>query len=715
LAHIRPEDGAQQSVLEHLRGTGALAEEFAGAFGAEEWARFCGLAHDIGKYSNAFQRHIGGEAMRVDHATAGAQMCVQLLGKAGWLPAYCVAGHHGGLPNGGNQSDPPAREAGRQSTLTTRLRLPVEDYSAYAAEVSLEGALHSPPLRPLGRQGFSLAFWVRMLFSCLVDADFLDTERFMRPGAARSGAQRIEALEALLDAQVRRFASPASALNRMRTEILHGCIAKAALPPGLFTLTVPTGGGKTISSLAFALKHARANGLRRVIYVIPYHSIIEQNARVFREILGDENVLEHHTSFDYDDWGSGLGEQYRLAAENWDMPLVVTTNVQFFESLFGNKTARCRKLHSIAGSVVIFDEAQMLPLPYLRPCVRAIAELCWNYRCSCVLCSATQPTLAPLFPRELPPARELCDNSRALYDAFRKTRLTLAGPLTNEELARQLRELPQALCIVSTRNHAQTLFQMLKDETGVFHLSTLMCPAHRSKVLETIRERLKARQPCRVISTSLVEAGVDLDFPVVYRALAGIDSLVQAAGRCNREKELDCGQVIVFEPEEAYVPKRAAFQRPREITRLLARQFDDLSAPEAIQTYFELLYQTDNLDAKEMVNRFEDGARSLCFPFAEAAQEFRLIEESTRSVLAPLDERARELAEQLRFGLRSRALLRRAQQYIVSVYPYEYEALLRCGALEPLDEALAVLADVLQYDPRQGLKVKFEEGKAIMP
>ena len=715
LAHVRKSDNEEQSVFAHLQGAAEQAQAFAAVFGADDMAKFCGLAHDIGKYSAAFQRRIRGGTNRTDHSTAGAKEAEKLLGgQTGTLLSYCIAGHHGGLPNGGARSDPEGDQ-----TLFSRLQKEVEDYSAFAQEIDLAGALPKspPPLTFYEGAGFTLSFWVRMLFSCLVDADFLDTERFMRPETQRPGDADIALLEELLARDLQKFANPTSDLNRLRTQILQNCVEKAQRPPGLFTLTVPTGGGKTRSSLAFALAHAKRHGLRRVIYVIPYTSIIEQNAKVFKDILGEGYVLEHHANFDFGDKGDERTAG-SLAAENWDMPVIVTTSVQFFESLFGNRTSRCRKLHNIAGSIIIFDEAQMIPLPFLRPCVRAIAELVGNYKCSAVLCTATQPALEPFFPKALPAAEEICGDPTALYDAFKKTRIEMIGALDDEALARRLEELDQVLCIVGTRKQAQSVFALLGEAEGIFHLSTLMCPAHRSAVLEKIRQRLKEKLPCRVISTSLIEAGVDVSFPVVYRALAGVDSLVQAAGRCNREKERDCGMVYVFEPEAKYVQQLPdSVKRPMEVTRSVAQRFGDLAAPEAIRTYFEELYPKENLDRENIVGRLEDGMkRRLSFPFKDISDAFKLIDDNTHAVIIPRDAEARAMIKQLQNGTRTRDLLRGVQRYTVSIYDREYAHLKQCGAVQALDEdeAISVLTDEQQYTQAMGLKLQFIEGKAII-
>lgn len=317
-------------------------------------------------------------------------------------------------------------------------------------------------LKPLESAGFSISFFVRMLFSCLVDADYLDTEAFVTDGAMeRGGYDGIETLRTrLMEHLQSRFYPPKNELNRKRCDILEACIREASSAPGLYSLTVPTGGGKTLASQAFALEHAKIHGLRRVIYVISYTSIVEQTAEKFAEVLGAPNVLEHHSGAEYDN----EEEQSRrhLAAENWDAPVIVTTNVQFFESLFAARTSRCRKLHNIVGSAIIFDEAQMLPLKYLKPCVRAIAELCHNYGCTAMLCSATQPALDGLFPKQIK-RTEIMRDLATLYEFFRRTHIVDIGAQDDEALAQRLRFHTQALCIVRTRKQAQNLYRLMED------------------------------------------------------------------------------------------------------------------------------------------------------------------------------------------------------------------------------------------------------------
>lgn len=694
-----------QPLKDHLVAVAEQAKSFASAFGAEEFGWIAGALHDAGKYSKDFQMRLEDPRLRVDHSTAGASIAAERYRSPGRVLAYAVAGHHGGIPDGG--------DVAAEGTLAYRISAqPIFDGSAYASEVELPPLPPKLSLRPqTGRVGFSIAFFTRMLFSCLVDADFLDTERFMDTATslARGGAPGIAALQARFEhyMQQKIANAPATHVNQLRAWVLRDCLAAAQHKPGLFTLTVPTGGGKTLSSLAFALRHALIHGLGRVIYVIPFTSIIEQNARVFREAVGTDAVLEHHSNVVRRDCceSEGLARRLDLAEENWDMPLVVTTNVQFFESLFSNRSSRCRKLHNIARSVVILDEAQMLPVELLEPCVAALVELVCNYGATIVLCSATQPALDGLFPKGMN-AREIVHDPVALYKALKRVDVSNKGKLGNNEVAVKILRHRQALCIVNTRAHARQLFEHIGNQQGHYHLSAAMCPVHRAQRLEEIRARLRDDAPCRVVSTQLIEAGVDVDFPVVVRAIAGIDSIAQAAGRCNREGMRDRGEVLVFWPAGGEGMTHVWFRRTASIAAPIIEQSDDPLALEAVERYFRDLYfyEGARLDAHEIIPKLEIGAKSLNFPFEEISRLFRVIGEDTLGIVIPFDDECRRLLAQARAAGLSRRLVRRLQPYTTSVRVWEHEQLRDVGALEDV-AGLTVLRDMRFYDDRYGLEL----------
>lgn len=696
-----------QLLEEHLRQVAELAAKHAQAFYASDWGHILGRLHDIGKYRQEFQdKLIKQSSRRVDHKGVGARLAWESLGQPGKLLTYCIAGHHGGLPNfGQSQTD--------TSTSLMDLLQQAGSLPDHATDSVHDISLPSLPFQPWA--AFQVAFFTRMLFSALVDADFLDTERFMDPEkyAARHPGPSLADLLQPLNAKLAGF-STKGRINLLRREILERCRENASLAPGLFTLTVPTGGGKTLASMAFALEHAQQYGHRRIIYVIPYTSIIEQNAQVFREIFPPDSIIEHHSNFDErslpeeaDHFGPGL--RHRLACENWDAPVVVTTNVQFFESLYASKPSRSRKLHNLAGSVIILDEAQMLPVKYLNPCLRALEELTANYRASIVLCTATQPALKKRddFKYGLDGVRELAPNPKRMHTEFLRTRLKDAGRLDLEEVANLIRDKEQVLCIVNTRARAGSLFDLVQNEPGARHLSALMCPAHRSQELKEIREILRCGDPCRVVSTQLVEAGVDVSFPEVIREMSGLDSIAQAAGRCNREGELDeLGKVTVFTPSEGLAP--AFSQAAGSAQSTLRHNGHDPFAPDAVEHFFLETYwlQEQFLDKKQILDEFKAPAPK--WAFRDVANRFNLIENFMCPVIIPFNQEAERLIERLRFSVAAGGILRKLQHYTVQIYTHELAALDEAGAIEYVDGQYPVLIHKTLYSSKYGLKVPKE-------
>lgn len=701
-----------QTLQSHSVNVGEMASEFAQVFGAQEIACQTGQLHDLGKYSEAFNHRLHG-GPSVDHATAGAKIAVERWGNVlGKLMAFCIAGHHAGLANGSGEGD-------NRRTLKQRLALQFgEDIPAldnlWQQEIKLPQNLSAPPLKADAHHPFfSYAFFTRMLYSCLVDADYLDTEAFYlnleNNAVERGGYPDLNALQRNFNQFInyfrRRIAQAPeqteaekrnAALNRLRSEILDHAVEQAAQPQGLFTLTVPTGGGKTFTSMAFALEHAKRHGMRRVIYVIPFTSIIEQNAAEFRKAfgeLGEQAVLEHHSTFDDGKLqNEATKDKLRLASENWDVPIVVTTAVQFFESLFADRSSRCRKLHNIAGSVIILDEAQMLPLNLLLPIMQAIKELSQNYRCSVVMCTATQPAVQAEngFYRGFENVREIAPKPTALFDKLRRTTVQHIGKQTDADLLAKLGEHPQMLVIVNNRRHARSLYDQAKHLEGTFHLTTLMCAKHRSQKLDEIRGRLKSGEPCRVIATSLIEAGVDVDFPLVMRAEAGLDSVAQAAGRCNREgkRPSENNFVWIFTPEEQWkAPPELAAQAA--VMRLTADSFsDDLLSTQAVAAYFAELYQlkSSELDNKKILKMHNDTGQSLDFPFQTIADKFRMIESHMQPLIIPFDGEAENLISSLHHADHIGGLLRKLQLYTVQIPKNALAALYKAGRIEPINE-----------------------------
>lgn len=736
VSHVA-EDGRQEEVREHLHEVSELAAEFARPFGAESWARAAGALHDIGKCSREFQNRILNKGCIVDHSTAGAFEILKQTGVAAL--SFCIAGHHGGLPDGGSNFDM-ASEGG---TLAARIKKAEE---GGLPKYDLSAGIGLPAPRQYSFAGsrepdkFSVAFLTRMVFSCLVDADYLCTERFML-GKEREqlGCSSMQDLCAKLEDKVAAFPPPKTPLNRTRCRVLDACAEMAAEDPGVFSLTVPTGGGKTYASLRFALRHATAEGhaMRRVIYAVPYTSIIGQNAEVFRQVLGEANVLEHHANFDFDNASDddGLNQRLRLAAENWDAPVVVTTNVQLFESLFANKTSRCRKLHNIAGSVIVLDEAQMLPTDHLEPCVRALAELVWHYGCSVVLCTATQPALNGLFENLGLQVQEIAPDVEEMFQELRRVSYATEGQVSDSELVERMLSTEQALCVVNSRKQARSLYDAMAAAAGgtddVFHLSTYMHPAHREDVLAQVRQRLDDGLPCRLVSTSLVEAGVDVDFPTAYRALAGVDSIVQCAGRCNREGRNPAGESVVH-VFEALSDEGAPYAVPRDVQHkaelarnVLRWQEEDgkdpgslgYGSPEVIEAYFShLMRQAPTLDKQGACKKLDEWSvlRSgvPAVPFAEVATSFKFIEDGTCTVVVPDQSIASDI-QLLQEGKPSRGSLRRLARFGVGVYENEVRELCSAGAVELLAEGVYLLLDESLYRRDVGLDISDAGGKGL--
>lgn len=710
-AHSRedlPETEWQQ-LDEHLENVASWAERFAAKIGSAGWGRTLGKLHDIGKYRKEFQERIRGKENRVDHAVSGALWIVnnEKSNKAyAKLMAYCIAGHHTGLPNGSSGTD--------DTCLESRLK-------NKSIPCTIHGGIdipdpETPPFVKTAKEsnktpsGFSAMFFTRFLFSCLKDADCLDTERFVDKEKFRHRGDYPNLTE--LKAKFAEYIStsfpkkPTSGINKLRSDIHHECREASRLTPGLFSLTVPTGGGKTLSSMAFALEHACSYGFERIIYVIPYTSIIEQTARVFKDIFGEDNVIEHHCNYaprqNEDDYRDETNLRRLLSTENWDAPIIVTTNVQFFESLFHNKTSRVRKIHNIAKSVTILDEAQMLPVPLLLPTLESIRELVNYYNVSCVLCTATQPALQSSdLAGGLSDVREIVKKPENLEGAFKRVETEYIGSTKETELIEKINSHSQVLCIVNTRNHARSLYSLLDGDENCYHLSALMCPEHRTRVLEKIKNRLHAKQPCRVMSTQLIEAGVDIDFPVVYRAVAGLDSIVQSAGRCNREGKIpEGGRVYVYMPETG-IPG-GVFKQPAQITKTTVETSpSNFLNGATIRNYFKELFWIKSLgkslDEKRILKDCKTGEAKLDLPFKDIASKYRIIEDIMEPIIIPYDQSARMLIAKLRSEGPSGAVLRGLQRYTVGVYPYQFAFLKSEGFLEGIHNTYHIVND-LRYE-----------------
>jgi len=764
--------GPDHLLVEHLRAVARLARSHAPP-PLTELASLAGLWHDLGKFRPGFQRYVrqdadghveGRPTVTADktHSAAGALYALRELeslhGQAGrlvgWMAAHLIAGHHHGLYD---HADLVERLLGAGVAASKRER----------DEALLAAAEHAPEVLPLPgavqpaallralpglvpaaaaarAEPLAMSLAIRMLFSALVDADFLDTEAYLdrHRHAARCGfaplswyRQRLDEHLAALASTVHDQGRADEAVMRARAAVLADCRAAALQPPGVFSLQVPTGGGKTLASLAFALAHAATHGLERVVVAIPYTSIVEQTADVFAAVFGRDAVVEHHSQADAADGDARSTARSRLACENWDAPLVVTTNVQLLESLFAARTSRCRKLHRLQRSVIVLDEAQVLPPPFLQPTLDALRLLSEHYGTSIVSCTATQPALADIKrfdPRQdlrgLTPSgarpREIVRDVEPLYSALERVRFTWPADLSAPEdiagIAARAAQHPAVLAIVNTRADAAALLAAMDaaapDGERALHLSAAMCGQHRADVIAQIRARLQARlagdpQPLRVVSTQLVEAGVDVDFPVVYRALAGLDSIAQAAGRCNREGRLGPGGgrvEVVVRPVPATL---AALQRAADAARAVLGDDRPCTLPPVLfERYFAHWYGLfGHLDATGVVEMLRNRPQ-MDFRFESAARAYRLVDDEDQcSVVVPYaptsgDSAARDAAlAALETGHVERWQLRALQRYVVQARQRDVTHWLGRGDVaEPLP-GWFVLRDERLYDPRRGL------------
>lgn len=709
-AHTPNAAGRWHGLVEHLEGSAERAERFGTGLGASQAARYLGLWHDIGKYSDAFQEYLracakgkGRRGAGGDHKAAGAVLAYQHLG----LLAMAAQGHHGGLR---------AREgsAGLRAWLSERA---ADAGAVQSLARSSEEVANLQPSKPVDLPEWiddplAAETFVRLVFSALVDADFLDTEAHFDPAASemRGAALALSELWRRFKANHATLLAGVGPVADARVDVYKACLAAADKPPGLFRLTVPTGGGKTLSAMAFALRHAINHGLDRVIVAVPFLTITEQTADVYRWAFGplDGNemaVLEHHSGVveQPDDEGDQNSAQVRrrLAAENWDAPIVVTTTVQLFESLFSAHPGRCRKLHRLARSVIILDEAQALPPHLLTPILDAVTELVRHYGATVVLSTATQPAFEaiPVFRRLQ--AREIVPNPERHFAALRRVRFEWpAEQWPWATVAQRMADAPQALAVVNSKADALALLDAL-DDPDALHLSTLLCGAHRRAVIGEVRRRLRAGEPCRLVSTQVVEAGVDLDFPLVLRARGPLDSIIQAAGRCNREGRLAAGSVVVFRPEAGHLPAGSYRTAAGLSDAVINSPQADPNEPETVRRYFERLFGLIDTDRERIQER-----RGV-FDYREVEARFRMIDEPQSSVVVrygPAEQVAEidRLLDGLRAGsMPARTALRRLQPYIVQLHQRRFDAALRHGLA---NELLPGVAEWLGgYDAIRGL------------
>ena len=717
ISHIYKDATGQwkiQTNAEHSNNVAKLARSFADELGMGMWGYVLGMLHDKGKESDDFQSYIRKESgydyeakcpLEHNHAFVGGIIAKSIYGK-GSESLLCnqIISHHSGLHDY------------CQIEETLKKDIP-SDVNRCVEKIHL----NRPPFSLStikGCKGMTsdANHLSRMLFSCLVDADYLDTELFMDEKSARKRINGISLqsllplLETYIDNLQKR--SSESEVNAIRRTVQERCVSVSNVEKGFYSLTVPTGGGKTLSSLVWALRHAVHNGMKRIIIAIPYTSIIVQTASILKQIFGEEAVLEHHSNFDPQSIkGKEMQHKAKLATENWDYPIVVTTNVQLFESMFSNKPSDCRKLHNIVNSVIILDEVQTLPTDYLQPIVDALKSYQRMFGISVLFTTASQPVLSGLIEGCNPKAAfqgidnitEIIPKEYVLHDKLRRVRLEIDNTgSTYNEIADQLSQHNKVLCIVNTRNDARELFERLPKEGLTIHLSRMMCPRHVSKAIQEIKQALSdnSETVIRVVATQLIEAGVDIDFPVVYRQEAGLDSILQAAGRCNREGKLDMATTYVFSLSEEHKLYGSIIDANN--ARLNMVNVNDWFASEAMTEYFRQLYCRKETFDKKDIKTLLYKPTEMCF--AEAAKEFRLIEETGKTVYVNMDD-SLELVERLKNDGITYSLMKQLSQYSVNIHERDFLKLLSYGAIEEVIEGIYVVNDRAQYDENIGLRL----------
>ena len=722
ISHLYQNDSGKwviQTNEEHQRGVAELAAEFAGEFGYFSWGYALGILHDKGKERNAFQQYIrkvNGLQVADDriykdhnHAFVGGLLARELMGLSVLnLLSNQIISHHSGL-----------HDYVEVETILQEKQLPKE---IDCKNVTLNKAqlIREFSEAPLTKQKIDLKHFhhlSRMLFSCLVDADRLDTERFMDISSwqKRGCASSLSELLPKLEFYMRNLQANAldTEVNRIRRQVMEQCVREAGGEKGFYTLTVPTGGGKTLSSLLWAIKHAVCHGMSRIIIAIPYTSIIVQTAALLKRIFGEENVLEHHSGFDPDDMKNAeVAEKAKLATENWDYPIIVTTNVQLFESMFSNKPSVCRKLHNLANSVILLDEAQTLPTDFLQPIVDGMKAYQEMFGVSVLFTTASQPVLSGLIEGSNPRVSfkgidwitEIIPEGFVLHDKLRRVRLEIddAGS-TYDEIAGRLVQYEKVLCIVNTRKDAKELYDRLPEEGVKLHLSRMMCPEHICETINRIKELLRSNDApvIRVIATQLVEAGVDMDFPVVFRQEAGLDSVLQAAGRCNREGKLAQGKTFVFslsaENRKPYGSMAAANN-----ARLNLPATSDWFAPSVMEAYFKQLYSRTETFDRKTISHYLYKPDELCFE--KASDAFKLIEDDGVNLIVNWGN-SMDLVAELKTSGCTYSLMKQLAKYTVGIRQSDFKKLVQYGAVEEILEGIYLLSDREQYDKDTGVRL----------
>lgn len=696
------EIGEEQPLCKHLQNTAVLASDNC----IDEFKEFCfqiGLLHDIGKYGDDFQRRINGANISVDHSTRGAKAAIDdVFGRSalGYIAAYCIAGHHGGIPDGGTASD-----ISDDITLSGRLRRESADYSAYKTEISPKKV--SPDALNTALDKFTTnkdkleayAFMVRYFASCLTDADFIDTERFMRTGAERGA--KVDFKECL-DRVNKRLSSftPTTLLQKSRAKIQAQAYANANTDADIYLMNMPTGSGKTLCSIKIALEKAVIKGKKHIIYVIPYNSIIDQTVAVLEDMFdGCADVVRHQSTFTYDiSDESELTTQNvkRLACENWDAGIIVTTAVQFFESIYSNRSSKLRKLHNMADSIIVFDEAHLMPVSYMAPCIKAVSNITTLLHSKAIFLTATMPDFKALVDKYGSGARvhELITDKQSFVN-FKKCEFQNLGVISAEQLCESSQKNRSSLIVVNRKADAVQLYEMLHG--CKYHLSTYITGYDRMQTISSIKAAIESGEQVCVVSTSLIEAGVDLDFDAVYRETAGLDNILQTAGRCNREGKKENCVAYVF-TLDTNAQKNS--DEKQSITKQLLKEFEDITSPQCIESYYTRLYShKDEEMSQKLISN--EASKPTGLPFRTYAEEFNIIDSASYGVVVSTSDESTELINRLHGG--DKSVRRKLQLYSASVNISEFKSLLQQGAIKDFGTGLYVLENIDYYSSETGI------------
>ena len=728
-AKSKREDGSQELLRDHLAKVGEMAGVFGEQIGSRKTAELCGKLHDFGKYSVSFKGVLERKFTHIDHALCGAAFLYCLVGNRKSSFCYRAAieainGHHDGLIGYDDlkaflekslRSGDPVECNNRKTAALSGQKQYLEASNAFIKDFpqvpSEVRAIEKVQKMEEIDESVDAMLYTRMLFSCLVDADYtISSEKKLQEPLEFKADQCLKALYEYRK-ELKKNAKGSSAVNELRDLLFVRCGEAARLKEGLFTLTAPTGTGKTLALLHFALRHADEFKKKRIILVLPFLALTEQSYEVYSKIIPE--ILQDHSQSELDD-------RQREFAERWESPFIITTSVQFFQALFAQKPTDCRKLHNIANSIILFDEAQSLPANLLAATLNAVNALCSRYHCTMVFSTATQPEFKSIQGVSWKPI-EIVPEYPMMYKKLTRTQVEwrMKKQIPLEKIAWEMEEVENVCAIVNLRRHAVKLFEFLKndhcDRKEIFFLTTDLCPKHRSEVIRKIKERQKAGLPCKVISTQCIEAGVDLDFHVLYRALAPLEAIIQAAGRCNRSGRFEIGKVVVFEPEvegSLYPPDKWYQNAAVVVKEILSRENIDINNPECISNYYEILFREYAKDKEALTKAIEDR------DYKETAREYRLIDNQGKKVIVPFGEKMqlyKDVRKELLGGNLAPKLVKKSAEITVNTFEKDVEKYCEQAYYfdrkrkQKMESGYYVLRTQYEYMYREDMGLQFEE------